>query len=179
MEETLAQTREVDGPRGELTHQSDDGPVRVKISAPETRLRENGEERTHDRVELFACELVERQPLAKQPLRGQAPCHGVVHLARIEVPGTGVPRDKAVRNDDIKAVAAGCEIATAVVEHEAHVGAFEQLPVPGRKIPACCPCYLRHEFNNGGLLYTQRGSGAGRNASSETNERSTARVGVQ
>src|SRR6266850_1244608 len=96
MEETLAQTREVDRPRGELPYQADDGTIRVEISPPETRLRENGEERAHNRVELFARELVERQPLAEHPARRQAPRHGLVHLTGVEVPGAGMPRDKEV-----------------------------------------------------------------------------------
>src|SRR5437899_9540848 len=162
MEETLAQTRQVDGPWGALTYQANDGTVWVEIPAPETRLRENGEERAHDRVELGARELVERQPLAEHPTRRQAPRHAVVHFACIEVPGTGMPRDKEVRHDDIEAVAAGGEVAAAVIKHEAHVCSFEQLCVPGRKIRACCPCYLRHEFNNGRFLHTQGGSGTGR-----------------
>src|SRR5262249_28495495 len=160
-------------------YQSDDGPVRVEIPAPETRLRENGEERAYDCVKFFARELIERQPLAEHPAWRQAPRHGVVHLARIEVPGVGMPWDKEVRYDNIKVVAAGGEIAAPVVEHKAHVGAFEQLSVPGRKIRLCHPGYLRHEFNDGSLLYAQRGSGTSRDTSGEPNERDTARVGMQ
>src|SRR5262249_16310604 len=124
-EETLAQTREVDGPWAELPHQADDGTIRVEIPSPETRLRENGENRAYDRVELFARELVERQPLAEHPAWCQALCHDLVHLTGVEVPGAGMPGDKEVSHDDIKAVAVGSEVAATVVKHEAHVRAFE------------------------------------------------------
>src|SRR4029450_2085405 len=111
-EETLAQTRQVDGLRHELPHQADNGTSRVEIPSPDSRLRENGEKRAYDRVKLFARELIERQPLAEHPARRQAPCHGLVHLPGVEVPGAGMPRDKEVRHDDIKAVAVGSEVAT-------------------------------------------------------------------
>src|SRR5207249_6701194 len=130
IEEALAQARDVNGPWSELTHQSDDRAVRVEIAAPEARLGENAEERAHDNVELYTRELVERQPLAEHPARRQVPRYGVIHLARIEVPRAGMPRNKQVGHDDIKTVAAGGEVAAAIVEHEVHVRPCQQLPVP-------------------------------------------------
>src|SRR5262249_56143257 len=114
----------------ELTQQHDDGAVRVEISTPEARLRENAEERAHDNVKLFARELVERQPLAEHPARCQALCHSVVHLAGIEISCAGMPGDEEIGHDDIKTVATGGQVAAAIVEHEAHLRACKQLPGP-------------------------------------------------
>src|SRR5262245_49711484 len=130
MEETLAHTCEIDAPGGELTHQPNHGAVRVEISTPEARLGEDAQERAHDNVKLCARELVERQPLAEHPARCQALCHRVVHLAGIEVSCAGMPGDEEIGHDDIKTVATGGQVAAAIVEHEAHVRACKQLPVP-------------------------------------------------
>src|SRR5439155_12991460 len=163
---------------GELTHQPDDRAIRVEVSSPEARLGESGAERAYDNVELFTRELVERQPLAEHPAWCQALRHRVVHLARIEIPSAGMPWDKEIGHDDVKAVATGGQIAAAIVEHEAHVRPCVQLPVPWGKMRACRLCHLGHEFNDSGLRHAERGSGARRDTRSEPDERDTARVGV-
>ena len=85
-------------------------------------MREDGEERARDDVELLARQLVERQPLAEEPAGREAARDGLVHLARVEAAGAGVPGDEEVGDDDVEASVARRQIAAAVVDHEVHVG---------------------------------------------------------
>src|SRR5262249_40919977 len=124
-------------------------------------------------------ELVERQPLAEYPVRCQTPRYSVVHLTGIEIPRVGMPGDEEISHDDIKAVTTGGQVATAIVKHEAHVRAGEQLPVPGGKMCARRPCELGHELNNGGLRHAERGTGTGRDSRSEPDEGDPARVRME
>ena len=54
------------------SHQADHGPIRIEIGAPQRHYPKHGKERPRDDVELFAGQLVERQPLAEDSVRLQA-----------------------------------------------------------------------------------------------------------
>jgi hypothetical protein len=108
---------EINGSWRELTDQSYDRTVRVEIVSPEACVRERCEKGAYDDLELFACELVEWQPLAKKPPRSEATGDGLEHLAGIQIPSSGMPGDEEIGYDDIEGLTASGEVTAAVVKH--------------------------------------------------------------
>ena len=88
-------------------------------------MRKDGKKRAHDDVEFFACQLIERQPLAEESIWRKPASRGFIHLARVQIPSPRIPRNEQVGNNDVETVSAGCEIAAAVVEHELYICALQ------------------------------------------------------
>ena len=104
-----------------LADQSHDRQLRIKIVTPETYLREDSKKRTNDDVELLACQLIERQPLAEETVCSETASRGFIHLPRVQVSCSRIPGNEQVGHDDIEVLTAGRQIATTVVNHEVYI----------------------------------------------------------
>ena len=78
-----------------------------------------------DDVEVLACQLIERQPLAEDSIWREAVRRGFIHFSRVQVSRAWVPGDEQVGYDHIETVMVGSEIATTVVEHKSDIGALQ------------------------------------------------------
>src|SRR5438309_1493549 len=136
MKRAFVNPRQVERLWRQLTDQPDDRKLGIEIIAPEAHLREDGKKRAHDDVEFFACQLIERQPLAKKSIWREPASRGFIHLARIQIPSPRIPGNEQVGDNYVETVSAGCEISAAVLKHETHICALEQICVPGGEMRA-------------------------------------------
>src|SRR5439155_23433048 len=125
MQHSLANACEVKWPWFELTDQPDHREVRIEIIAPETHMREDRKKSTHDDVELLACQLIKRQPLAEKPIWREAAGRGFIHFSRIQVSSPRVPGDEKVGYNHIKTVMVGREIATPILDRQVDIRALQ------------------------------------------------------
>ena len=121
MKRAFVNPRQVERLWRQLTDQPDDRKLGIEIIPPEAHLREDGKKRAHDDVEFFACQLIERQPLAKKSIWREPASRGFIHLARIQIPSPRIPGNEQVGDNYVETVLAGCEISAAYTEEVANV----------------------------------------------------------
>jgi hypothetical protein len=177
--DALADTAQVDHVGCEPPDETDDRAIGIEVVPPDAHVREDGQERPRDRVELFPRQLVERQPLAEEARRGETSPHRAEHLARVEAARSGVPRDKEIGDDDVVAIGARGEPAASIVDDEVDVRAAKQRRVPGAEVGVRGGGDLGNELDDRRALDAERGRRARADARRHAHEHDPVRRRVE
>ncbi len=163
-----------------MTHEGQGRRPREKVAAPDRRPREDVEEGAHDDGELGLRELVERQPLAEEPVGGQSAPHGAEVLAGVEGRFSGPPRHEKIAHHDVEASRrSGQQVVASVVGHDLHPRVRHYAGVQLGEGVARRAHHVGDDLQGHDAGHGMGESGACRDSGSQPHERDAAGRGMQ
>ena len=140
-------------PRSVPSDQPEHRGTRSKMIHKQVRLGELGGERVCDRVELPRCELIHRQPLAKEAARSQGSTDGRKMFAAVETSRPGRPGQKQIARDDIKLASRRSDVRPPVADYDRGPLAAADAVVEIREVRIGRSGNQRRDFNSGDVVH--------------------------